>query len=67
MKRYLLYFALFFIILCFSIRGNEHEVYWAWRNLHWIPVMLVCMALVCVAFHIYYKKFDDYKKKIDKK
>lgn len=56
MKSYLLYFALFFIILCFSFRGNENEFYWAWRNLHWVPAVLVGMSLVCVALHVYYKK-----------
>lgn len=56
MKSNLLYFALFFIIFCFSFEGNEHEVNWVWTNVPWVPMVLVGMAFVCVVLHVYLKK-----------
>lgn len=59
MKSNLLYFAMFFIILCIPFRGNEHEVSWLWADLPWVPLTLVFMSLVCIALYIYKRRISE--------
>ena len=59
MKSNLLYFAMFFIILCIPFKGNENEVSWLWADLLWVPLSLVSMSLVCIAIYIYKRRIYE--------
>jgi hypothetical protein len=53
MKNYLLYIAMFLMVLCLPIRGNENEVQWMWADLPWIPVTLMFISLMCIGVYLY--------------
>lgn len=55
MKNYLLYFAMFLIVLCLPIRGSETEVRWLWAEQTWIPFLLLIASLMCVAVYLFKK------------
>lgn len=59
MKSNLLYIAMFLIILCMPLRGNEHEIIWLWADLLWVPLVLLLISLMCIAFYIYTKRIDN--------
>lgn len=53
MKNNLLYFAMFLLILCLPLRGNEEEVRWLWADITWIPQTLIFISLMCIGFYLY--------------
>ena len=53
MKSYLLYFAMFLIILCLPFSGNENQVSWLWTNLLWVPLTLMFISLMCIGVYLY--------------
>ena len=58
MKSYLLYFAMFLLILCLPFRGNEHEVRWIWANYTWVPLILIGASLMCIAGYLLKNKSE---------
>lgn len=56
MKSNLLYVAMFLLILCMPIRGNEEGVRWLWADLLWVPLGLVIAALLCIAVYVFRKE-----------
>jgi len=61
MKNYLLYFAMFLLILCIPFGGNENEIRWLWAELIWVPLILIFTSLMCIARYLYIK--ESIKKK----
>lgn len=59
MKSNLLYAAMFLIILCIPLRGNENEAHWLWEDLPWVPLTLIIMALLCIAIYVYKKRINE--------
>ncbi len=53
MKNYVLYIAMFLIILCLPIRGNKNEVRWLWADLQAVPLTLLLISLFCMGFYLY--------------
>ena len=64
MKNYLLYFAMFLLILCLPFRGNEEGVRWLWADIIPIPLTLMLISLMCIGFYLYKK---EKKKELIKK
>jgi hypothetical protein len=64
MKNYLLYFAMFLLILCLPFRGNEKGVRWLWADITPIPLTLMCISLMCIGFYLFEK---EKKKELIKK
>jgi hypothetical protein len=55
MKSYLLYIAMFLLILCLPFSGNGNEVQWLWADLPWVPLTFVFISLMCIGFYLYKK------------
>jgi hypothetical protein len=53
MKAYLLYIAMFLIVLCLPIRGNENEIRWLWEDSSWVPISLLFMSLICIGVYLF--------------
>lgn len=53
MKSNLLYFAMFLLVLCLPLRGNEQGVHWLWGDIVWVPITLIFTALVCIGFYLF--------------
>jgi hypothetical protein len=53
MKPYLLYIAMFLIILCLPFSGNGNEVRWLWKDIPAIPLTLIFISLICIGFYLY--------------
>ncbi len=53
MRKYLLYFAILFIVLCLPIRGNETEVRWLWEGHIWVPISFLLFSLICIGSFLY--------------
>gem|GEM_PF-6123216 len=53
MKSYLLYIAMFLIVLCLPFYGNENEIRWLWADLPWIPLIMIYISLMCIGFYLY--------------
>jgi hypothetical protein len=53
MKTYLLYVAMFLIILCLPFSGSGNEVRWLWIDIPWIPMTLIFISLMCIGFYLY--------------
>jgi hypothetical protein len=53
MKNYLLYIAMFLLILCLPLSGSGNEVRWLWEDLFWIPLTLIAISLMCTGFYLY--------------
>lgn len=62
MKSNLLYVAMVLIVLCIPFYGNENEVRWLWTNLPQVPLIFVCIALLCLAVYIYRKEAINSRK-----
>lgn len=56
MKSYLLYIAMFMIILCLPLRGNENGIRWLWTDILWAPMTLLFISLMCIGFYLYKKE-----------
>ena len=56
MKNYLLYFAMFLLILCLPFRGNEEGVRWLWADITLIPLTLIFISLICIGTYLYEKE-----------
>ena len=52
MKRYLLYIAMFFIVLCLPIRGNEEAIHWLWEGYLWVPFVFLLISLGCIGMYL---------------
>jgi hypothetical protein len=63
MKSYLLYFAMFFLILCVPFRGNEDSVHWLWSDITWVPNSLIFISLMCIGFYVYKQRNKELMKK----
>jgi len=67
MKNYILYFAMFLLILCLPFRGNEEGVRWLWADMTLIPLTLMFISLICIGFYLYVKEEKkELMKKIDR-
>ena len=64
MKNYLLYFAMFLLIICLPFRGYEEGVRWLWADITPIPLTLMFISLMCIGFYLYKK---EKKKELIKK
>ena len=53
MKNYLLYVAMFFLVLCLPIFSSENGVQWFWAELVWIPLSLISVSLLCIGYYLY--------------
>jgi len=53
MKNYLLYIAIFLILVCLSFTGNTNEVRWLWEDSPWVPITLMFISLMCIGFYLY--------------
>ncbi len=56
MKSYLLYTAMFLLILCLPFSGKENEVRWLWIDLTWVPLIFVSTSLICIGLYLYRKE-----------
>lgn len=63
MKNYLLYIAMFLLIMCLPFRGNGNEVRWLWIDIPWVPMTLVFTSLMCIAFYLYKMERIDKNKR----
>lgn len=55
MQNYVLYFAMFLLILCLPFSGNENEVRWLWEDHLWVPQALTFISLMCIGVYLYKK------------
>ena len=63
MKTYLLYIAMFLIILCLPFSGNGNEVHWLWEDILWIPMTLLFISLMCLGVYLYEtERINRYKR-----
>ena len=53
MKNYLLYSAMFLLVLCLPFSGNEKEVRWLWEDLQWPPIVMMFMALLFIGIYLF--------------
>ena len=53
MKNKLLYFAMFLLILCLPLRGNEEGVRWLWADITLIPLTLMFISLMFIGLYLY--------------
>ena len=53
MKNYLLYFAMFLLILTLPLMGGDEGVQWLWADNTFIPLILTFISLLCIGFYLY--------------
>ncbi len=56
MKSYLLYFAMFLLVLCIPFKGTENEVRWLWADMTWVPTSFIFISLMCIGFYLFEKE-----------
>ena len=56
MKNYLLYFAMFLLILCLPFSGNEKGVRWLWADSTLLPLTLIFISLMGIGIYLYEKE-----------
>jgi 4-amino-4-deoxy-L-arabinose transferase-like glycosyltransferase len=59
MKNYLLYFAMFLLILCVPFRGNEEGVHWLWADITWVSTSLIFISLMCIGLYLYEQRSKE--------
>ena len=53
MKNLLLYLAMFLLVLCLPIYGNEKEVNWLWSDMIWVPISLIISSIILIGIYLY--------------